>query len=151
MAELGLPIFDRTVQETNSWLQFIGDELGKHDREQAYHALRATLFTLRDRLPVALVSSLGAQLPLLIRGIFYEGFDAANQPESYRTREEWDARINDAYNHPGYSAKPEAITHAVFACLDAYLDRGLIEKVFSALPESVRELWVEVPETVAHS
>lgn len=150
MPELGLPMFDRTIHETNTWLQCIADELGTQDRNKAYHALRAVLFTLRDRLPVELAASFGAQLPLLIRGIFYEGFSPANQPVPYRTLAEWTQRIDAAYDVDPASLDSQQITASVFHCFDRFLDPGLLEKVFTALPEDVRDLWEAIPEAVAH-
>ena len=50
MSQLGLDIFDRTIHDTNTWLKEISEELGRPDRQIAYHALRGVLFTMRDRL-----------------------------------------------------------------------------------------------------
>ena len=49
MSATGLEVFDKTLQTTNTWLKEIGDHIGP-DRQRCYHALRAVLFTLRDRL-----------------------------------------------------------------------------------------------------
>lgn len=52
--------------------------MGPPDRQMAYHALRGVLFTLRDRLTVEEAAHFASQLPLLIRGIFYEGYRSAD-------------------------------------------------------------------------
>jgi uncharacterized protein (DUF2267 family) len=74
MSITGLEVFDTTLQKTNEWLQEIMQEFGTENRQQAYAALRATLHTLRERLPTEETAHLGAQLPMLIRGIYYEGW-----------------------------------------------------------------------------
>ncbi len=51
MSMTGLPVFDHTVHETNTWLHELMEELGP-DKQRAYSALRATLHALRDRLTV---------------------------------------------------------------------------------------------------
>jgi uncharacterized protein (DUF2267 family) len=76
MSATGLDVFDKTLQTTNIWLNEICDTLGP-DRRVAWKVLSVVLHKLRDRLPVPLAAHLGAQLPLLVRGVFYDQF----QPE----------------------------------------------------------------------
>lgn len=77
MSERSLRVFDRTLQKTNLWLGDVMAELDTEDRHQAYSALRATLHALRDRLTVDEAAQLAAQLPLLVRGIYYENWRPA--------------------------------------------------------------------------
>ena len=70
MSATGLPVFDETVQKTNTWLKEIAQALGS-DRHRAYQALRAVLHRLRDRLTVA--AHLGDQRPMLVRGHLLRG------------------------------------------------------------------------------
>jgi uncharacterized protein (DUF2267 family) len=65
-------VFEQTLQKTNEWLTRLATELAGDDRQLAYRALRASLHALRDRLIVDEAAHLGAQLPLLVRGIYYE-------------------------------------------------------------------------------
>src|SRR4051812_19750729 len=74
MSLISLEVFDTTLQKTNEWLQEIMQELATESRQEAYVVLRATLHTLRDRLPLEVTAHLGAQLPMLIRGIYYEAW-----------------------------------------------------------------------------
>lgn len=60
----------------------------------AYHALRGVLFTLRDRPTPDEAAHLAAQLPLLVRGIYYEGYQPSNKPERYRDKDEWLRRVH---------------------------------------------------------
>jgi len=71
MSATGLDIFDRTLQITNTWLDEIMEALGP-DRQVAWHTLGAVLRAVRDRVPPALAVHLGAQLPLLVRGLYYD-------------------------------------------------------------------------------
>ncbi|WP_342235689.1 DUF2267 domain-containing protein [Inquilinus sp. OTU3971] len=75
MSATGLEVFDKTLQTTNIWLNEIGETLGP-DRQRCYQALRAVLQTLRDRLSVESAAHVSAQLPMLVRGIFYDGWRA---------------------------------------------------------------------------
>jgi uncharacterized protein (DUF2267 family) len=71
---------DRSVDKANVWLKDMTTELGG-ERHEAYAALRAVLHTLRDRLTVDEAAQLGAQLPLVIRGIYYENWDPSDTPQ----------------------------------------------------------------------
>jgi uncharacterized protein (DUF2267 family) len=74
MSTTGLEIFDTTVQKTHIWLNEIMDELGWEDNwHRAYLALRTVLHELRDHLTTEEATDLGAQLPMLVRGFYYEG------------------------------------------------------------------------------
>ena len=93
----GLDVFDTTIHKTNSWLKEITEELGIDNRHQAYQVLRGTLQFLRDRLPLEEATHLGAQLPMLITGIYYEGWEPENKPERIRHKEEFLARVGEAF------------------------------------------------------
>jgi uncharacterized protein (DUF2267 family) len=151
MAELGLNILDRSIQDTNRWLNAVGEHLGHDDKQTAYQALRAVLFTLRDRLPTDLAVNFGAQLPVLVRGIFYEGYDPNVTPLTYRSRDAWNEHVEAMRDETGTPLDPEQMTRAVFACLNDELNTGIVEKVFTALPEDVRTLWPDQEEAIAHT
>src|ERR1041385_6771438 len=68
-----IPGFDRSSQKTNVWLRDALIQLDWTDRQRGYAALRGVLHALRDRLPLAEIAQLGAQLPTFIRGIYYRG------------------------------------------------------------------------------
>ena len=50
MSALGLPIFDKAIQDANIWVNEVMDELDWDDKQRAYNLLRSTLHVLRDRL-----------------------------------------------------------------------------------------------------
>src|SRR5690554_5212950 len=77
MSSTGLAAFDSSLQKTHEWLNQIMEELGTDSKQKAYLALRAVLHSLRDRLTVDEAAHLGAQLPLIVRGIYYEGWKPA--------------------------------------------------------------------------
>lgn len=140
MASTGLDVFDKTLQTTNIWLDEIMAELGP-DRHSAWHVLGAVLRPLRDRLPLELAAHLSAQLPLLVRGLYYDQWHPARQPERLRTLEEFLGRVREGLEGIRPVDARDA-TQAVFRTLTRHADPGQVRKVIEALPEEVRAFWV---------
>jgi uncharacterized protein (DUF2267 family) len=139
MSSTGLEVFDKTIQTTNLWLNEIGQELGP-DRHRCYHALRAVLFALRDRLTVEEASDLSAQLPMLIRGIFYEQFRPTIMPQKIRSQDEFLAKIGEHLQNIRPLGADEA-ARAVFRVLERHIPRGEMEQVKNMLPPEIRALF----------
>src|SRR4051812_22139591 len=89
MANKGLEVFDHTLQKTYEWLNEIMGLLNWHDHHLAYLALRGTLQALRDRLPIEIAVKFGAQLPMLIRGFYYEGWKPGIVPIKIKIPEDF--------------------------------------------------------------
>jgi uncharacterized protein (DUF2267 family) len=133
---------ERAVHTTNAWLHELAQELGWEDRQRAYHALGAVLHALRDRLTVAEVADLGAQLPMLVRGLYYEGWNPSGKPVKERKREDFLAHIAAAF--PGQpEIYPEGIAWAVFKVLWRHVSAGEIGDIQHILPAAIRSLWPE--------
>src|SRR5262249_44622070 len=124
------------IHTTNIWLE----ELGWEDRRRAYQALRAVLHALRDRLTVAEVADLGAQLPLLIRGLYYEGWTPQEKSVKQRKREDFLAHIAATFRDH-WEVYPEGVAWAVFKVLARHVSAGEIWDVLHVLPAEIRSLW----------
>lgn len=142
MSDTTLPVFQHTLALTNEWLDDVGAALETDDQHHAYQAIRATLHALRDRVSPEEAAQLGAQLPLLLRGIYYEGWHPAHKPLKERHVEQFLAHIH--IDVPNGDA--ETIARAVFGVLCARVSAGEVEDLVNMLPAGVRELW---PEPVA--
>ena len=132
--------FEKTLQRTNQWLDQLKSDLGRDDSQQAYRMLRAVLMALRDRLPVEEATDLGAQLPMLIRGIYYEGWNPSKTPTSESTREAFLAHVAENLN-PSVDGDPEQVTRAAFKVLADHVTSGEIEHVQGNLPSDLQALW----------
>jgi uncharacterized protein (DUF2267 family) len=140
MSLTGLAAFDSTVHTTNAWLKELMEDLRWEDRHRAYAALRAVLHGLRDHLTVDEVVTLGAQLPMLIRGVYYEGWHPADKPLRERKKEQFLAHIAAAFREDP-SIDPEDVTQAVLGLLARHVSGGEVAGLKHALPAELRALW----------
>ncbi len=140
MSMTGLEVFDKTVHTTNNWLKDLLFELNWEDRHRSYLALRACLQSLRDRLTVEEAADLGAQLPMLIRGIYYEGWKPSATPDKIKSKEAFLKKIR-GYFPDGLDADPENIARAVFKMLYHRISEGEILDIKQLMPPELEELW----------
>ena len=145
MSATGLDVFDKTVQTTNIWLDEIMARLGP-DRRLAWHTLGAVLRSLRDRLPLGEAAHLGAQLPLLVRGLYYGEWHPASGIRKDRHLEVFLAHVAEEMNGARPVDIKEAV-RAVFRVLDEHIAAGQAQKVASSLPAEIRVLWPRAGET----
>jgi uncharacterized protein (DUF2267 family) len=138
MSATGLEIFDKSIQTTNIWLNEIMEDMGP-DRQLAWHLLGAVLRTMRDRLPPDLAAHLGAQLPLVVRGAYYDQYEPSASPEKGRTLEAFLGKIADELKFSRPVDTQEAL-QVVCAVLAKHVDGGQIAKVWEALPRDIRQI-----------
>jgi uncharacterized protein (DUF2267 family) len=138
MSATGLDVFDTTLQKTHSWLNELMQLMDWQDKHKAYLAMRITLHALRDRLTVPEVAQLGAQLPMLVRGFYYEGWRPDGAVLTMRHKDEFLAPIAA---HFGSEDKAERIARAVFAVVAGRIAKGEIENIEHVLPKQLRALW----------
>ncbi len=130
----------RTLQTTGQWLKELSDALGRDDPQQVYRMLRAVLMALRDRLTVEEASDLGAQLPMLIRGFYYEGWNPSKTPTGERNLETFLDHVAGNLV-PAVDGDPAEVARAVFKVLQNHVTAGEIQDVRSNLPGEVAALW----------
>jgi uncharacterized protein (DUF2267 family) len=136
----GLPVFDTTLQESNACLKLVEAGLPPCTRQQAYGALRAVLHALRDRLPMEGVLGLSAQLPLLLRGVLFEGWRPQDEASRARSPQAFADQVAEALP-PHFPRQPNEAVEAVFAALGVRLDPGQTRKLVEFLPLSMRGAW----------
>lgn len=139
MSANGLEVFDRTLQITHIWLDEIIEALHT-DRQTAWRVLGAVLRALRDRLPPGLSAHLSAELPLLVRGAYFEQWRPSEENLKSRSLPEFLERVSNGLAHGKPIGSLDA-TRVVFAVLNRHLDKGQVGKVYNALPADLREFW----------
>jgi uncharacterized protein (DUF2267 family) len=133
----GYKTFDTTLEKTNGVLKHIEESYGwpKTRRNQSYGGLRAVLHALRDRLTVEETAHLSAQLPMLIRGIYFEGWDPSKVPVKMH-RDDFLERIREEfpYEVPGGT---ERLVEVVTEALRRHITEGEWQNVRAGLPKDM--------------
>jgi len=137
----GLDTFDKTVQESNLWLKDVMERLNTYDRRHAYSTMRAVLHALRDRIGPENAAHLGAQLPMLLRGLFYEGWDPTGKPTKERHESAFLAHIARELPRAAGPGEIEQGALAVLDVLSKHIDRGAAVKLVAILPQDLRRFW----------
>jgi uncharacterized protein (DUF2267 family) len=141
MSNVILEVFDSSLQKTQLWLNDLMSELNWENKPQnACLALRTALHALRDRLTVEEAVHLGAQLPILIRGLYYEGWKLTGKPVKERHKSEFLDHIAAAFRDDD-TVDPERVMRAVLKVLSRHISKGEAENVKHLLPKSLQELW----------
>nr|WP_166157051.1 DUF2267 domain-containing protein [Neochlamydia sp. AcF84]NGY95512.1 hypothetical protein [Neochlamydia sp. AcF84] len=140
---MSVDVFETTLQKTHEWLKDLMKLLGWTDEKKAYLALKGTLQALRDRLSVEVSAKLSAQLPMLVRGFYYEGWKPSIMPVKVKTTEEFLDFVAFHFNSLAlvqYS-DVEKIVRAVFQVVTQHVSKGEIEHIRQVLPLPIAALW----------
>ena len=129
-----------SVQETFEWLKDVEEALGTDDRQIAYHALRAVLHALRDRLIGEEACDLAAQLPTVLRGIYFEGWSPAHKPIKMSKAQFLD-RVASQLGETVCELDSARCVSAVFGVLQDRIAMGEVLDICGCLPEEFEDLW----------
>ena len=133
---------DRAFQNTRVWLNEVAEELQWVNERRVYTALRTVLHALRDRLTIPEAVQFGAELPVFIRGLYYEGWRPGLRPLRNRSKQAFIDEIGEAFlKHRMSGSNPEQATQAVLRFLNRKIAKGELSDVRGQLPKAVRSLW----------
>lgn len=135
-------VLDSTLQKTNIWLKELESLLHTDDKPKAYAALRAVLHTLRECMPVEETAKFASQMPLLMRGVFFDGWKPRKKPLRM-TKGRFFGAIREALRNQ-VALDPALAARAVFKTLENHLSDGEIAAVRRILPAEVRQFWADV-------
>jgi uncharacterized protein (DUF2267 family) len=141
MATDTVELIGKTVSETNHWLREIDEELSWNDRHAALQALRGVLHLIRDRVPLDESAQFSAQLPTLVRGIYWEQWDPSRTPITDRNEAVLLERVTEAFAGHDRDPDPRAVARAVFTVLTRHISWGEVDDVRHALPRRMQALW----------
>ncbi|MCW3840489.1 DUF2267 domain-containing protein [Micromonospora yasonensis] len=140
MAEQMISAFESSLDKTNVMLKEIESAYGwpKEQRNQSYAALRTVLHLLRDRLPVAQSVEFAQQLPVLLRGVYFDGW----QPESVPIKLNRDDFLYEVRQGFPYDVEggTEQVVQVVLDTLRRHMNQGEWEDVKSAMPKDLVQM-----------
>lgn len=141
MGHASKPNFSHSAQQAQQWVNELAADLGWPEN-LSHHLMRAVLQALRDWLSPEEAADLSSQLPELIRGIYFEGWNPARSPAWERDKRDFVLRISKSLNEQPEIDIEEGIA-AVFRLLDRHLSHGEIVQVKNSMRKSLRHLWPE--------
>lgn len=128
-----LDVIDRTTAKTYEWLHAVARQTGVDDLHHSYQVLRAVLHGVRDHLAPTVAAHMAAQLPMLLRGVFYEGWDPAHVPQR-ASFGDFLARVEREAGLKGTSEAEDAARAVMAVCWDE-LGEGTMNHLLSVLPQ----------------
>jgi len=136
-----------TVQQTQEWLKELASRPPFETEDQAYTYLRAVLHAVRDRLTVDQAAHFSAQLPMLLRGVYWEGWRPALAPNDFRTADEFRSHVRESLGTtlPAHPIDLPAGVETVLGFLVEKIDPGELRHVTGQLPEPIRALFGQRP------
>lgn len=133
-------LFDKAMSKTRVWLKEIETELGFDNPNDAYRALRAVLHAVRDRLPVRESTEFASQLPMLITGMYYNGWTPNDKPVKMRTVDEFLDRVQEQLPK---GMDPMRVTAGIIRVIERHVTAGEMKDVRRNFPEKLSEIWEE--------
>ena len=133
--------FGASLATTREWIGDLMAILETGNEAQACRALRVTMQELRDHLTIAEVADFSAQLPLLLRGVFYEGWRPTGKPVKRRSKEEFLEKISRHFPEFSEVTEVEETVRDVFEFLSRKVSAGEIRDIVTSLPKDLRDLW----------
>ncbi|GAB3183646.1 uncharacterized protein (DUF2267 family) [Micromonospora palomenae] len=140
MAEQLSSAFETSLDKTNLILKDIEQAYGwpKAQRNQSYAALRTVLHLLRDRMSVQESAEFAAQLPVLLRGIYFDGW----QPDSVPIKLNRDDFLYEVRQGFPYDVEggTERVVQVVLDALRKHVTQGEWQDVKSNMPGDLQRM-----------
>ncbi|RWJ52648.1 DUF2267 domain-containing protein [Mesorhizobium sp.] len=130
---------NQSLQATQNWIGDLARRLRWHDRERVYQLLIAVLHALRDCLDRDQAVYMGAQLPAVLRGFYYEGWRPDRRAIT-RNRNSFLDRVHDGV-HRDPAVDPEEVARSVLAQFADRLRAVGVEDPKASVPRVLHNLW----------
>lgn len=135
-----IDVVDKTVQETYEWIRDVLRETGWEDRHYALQALRGVLHAVRDEITADQSGHLAAQMPILVRGLYFEGWDPSRTPADDRSAQAFLDRIRPDFSGYGQALDYNWLAAAVLRVLRQRMPSEY-EKIKGTINRDVRRIW----------
>ena len=130
-------MIESSTQKTHEWVGSVAAATHLEKRD-AYKTLRGVLHTMRDRLPLNDAVHFAAQLPMFLRGLFYDGWEPAKVPVKMSSTEFLQSVQQKIVSDQVID--PLRITRGVLAVIMSFAGVGEMEKIKHCFPKDLQEL-----------
>ena len=137
-------VFDAQLQKAYNYINAFMNKTNTKDPHKAYGVIRAVLHTLRDCLTIEEIAHLGAQLPTIIRGVFYEGWRPNDIPKKIKNPENFFYSVYVEASNLIAIEEAEEMTYTTLYILDEHISEGQIRKLKSILPKHLKTMLEKV-------
>jgi uncharacterized protein (DUF2267 family) len=136
--------FVKYAAKGNEFLNRLAQRLGsERDRDHAARILKSTLHVIRDHITIEESIQLLAQLPMILKGVYVDGWSPVASRDKMKTMEDFAAEVisrdgNAAWRD--FSSKEEVLRdiRMVIETLAEYVSFGELEDVASVMPKDIR-------------
>ncbi|CAM3727905.1 DUF2267 domain-containing protein [Pontibacter korlensis] len=134
-------IFENYLKDGKTWLHELCTYLGIDDEQKASRIFRAVLHAIRDRIQPGEAIHLGAQLPIIWKGIYFDGF-SLHEPVRIRHEDEWLEFIRSKDSGADQADFP-TLDHAYYAFQDVmsflrdHISEGQYQQIAQALHSEI--------------
>ena len=111
--------------------------------DHAFVVLRATMKALRDRIGPGEAFHLGGQLPALLRGYFFEGYDMTNVKKVQGTSRgvnQFMGEVKDYIDQYDFMDLEKVVPIALNVLLQS-IDQGEADQIVNQLPTEIQNLF----------
>ena len=138
--------FDTYITKANVFLKEIAEEIGEpENKAKAGRVLRAVLHALRSRLSVEESIHMIAQLPILIKGLYVDGWHLTRLNGSLNTFSDFLTEVkkfdgnlgNKDFNNDRDSLR---MIRAVLRVLKKYVSEGEMQHLKVQLPDEIADI-----------
>lgn len=139
MSTTGITALDHAPQVFAEWLNELCDDL-EFTKPRGYLLLHETLHAIRDFLTVDEAADLAAQLPVLVRGVYFEGWNPSKTPVRPRNKSDLIERVASRFQKEPLDDSDRAVA-AVIDLLRRHVSWGEFKQAKHAMRKPVQELW----------
>lgn len=137
--------FEKYANEGNHFIYEVMEALNTTNGPKAGRITRAVLHAIRDRIPPIDAIQLGQQLPMAIKGIYFDQYSITGKPVVIRNKKRF---LNFIKDHDGVSANRDFLSYeevvdalqAVFLVLENHISPGQVHQLRNLLHREIIEL-----------
>lgn len=141
------PEFEKFIHEAHEYFNHLASELG-HPNEQKRVVIiwRAVMHTIRDRIHMSEALDLASPLPMILKGMFIEGWKFRDKPlYNFDTLDEMKTQVKAHQNRYGeakfdWSKSTEEIISITLDSLTKYVPAEQLEQIRNQLPKDIKRV-----------